>query len=410
MQQKETILHLSTVLSIPGVKPDNDFLLKIVSELTRACSRATIQKIIRPIPFVPPLLPIRNPKLTAYRSIAKAGGYDLDGFKIDIVCHLIWQSPAWRRMVLALSVVLNVGRISELVSPKPSVIHCHYTFPDLILGLVLKQLSRARLVYTIRETDHEDVIRLFRKFPFLLDAVDEITSPSVLIKRRFEAAIPREVKFVPHGLAEAQVAESDQVSAKTFSGPLQLCSVCRLLRWKNLHVVLQALSRISQQTEFVYTIIGDGPELGRLQALAGDLGISDKVVFAGYQDSAAISATLDSSHLMLLPSFRETFGRVYFEAMARGVPIVCSRGSGVDGIVVDNVSGFLVAAGEDRELARLIRSLDTDRDSLRKVGKQGWSIARQWTWDRVVRSFIDCYFPHVVSPNNSAYFEQTVMV
>jgi glycosyltransferase involved in cell wall biosynthesis len=410
MQRINAILHLSTVLPIPGVKPDNDFLLKIVSEIGHTRSDTTRQKIIRPIPYIPSFIPIRNSKFTTYRNIAKAGGYELDGFKIDVVRHLIWQSPAWRRMILALSVVLNVGRIRKLVKLKPSVVHCHYTFPDLILGLILKKFSRARLVYTIRETDHEDVIRLFRQFPLLLGSVDEITSPSVLIKRRFETAVPRDVKFVPHGLEKAQVAGPGQVSAKSFSGPLQLCSVCRLLRWKNLHVVLKALSRISQQTEFVYTIIGNGPELGHLQQLTGDLGISHKVVFVGYQDSAVISATLDSSHLMLLPSFPETFGRVYFEAMARGVPIVCSRGSGVDGIVVDNVSGFLVAAGEDRELARLIRALDTDRESLRKVGKQGWSIARQWTWGRVVQSFLEGYFPRTVPPGDGVSFDQKVLV
>src|SRR6201999_2753880 len=91
--------------------------------------------------------------------------------------------------------------------------------------------------------------------------------------------------------------------------------------------VLEALAVLrSRHPSLRYVIVGDGPERERLAALAGALGVGDRVVFTGRLEPEAAVRTARSGSLFVLPSVGEAFGVAYVEAMAAGVPAIGCRG------------------------------------------------------------------------------------
>ncbi len=101
----------------------------------------------------------------------------------------------------------------------------------------------------------------------------------------------------------------------------------RFVHKKGFDVLLEAAAQAAAQgAPFMLEIGGDGPERHALEALAGRLGVADRVAFCGWVDDVA--AFLSDAGLFVLPSRVEPFGVVILEAMACGVPIVAARVSG----------------------------------------------------------------------------------
>ena len=95
--------------------------------------------------------------------------------------------------------------------------------------------------------------------------------------------------------------------------------------------VLRALALLPDEVR--WTAIGDGPELKRLEALASDLGVAERVTLAGRLPPDEAHAELARCHVMALPSVDEAFGVAYVEALAHGVPAIgCEGESGPEEI------------------------------------------------------------------------------
>jgi glycosyltransferase involved in cell wall biosynthesis len=139
--------------------------------------------------------------------------------------------------------------------------------------------------------------------------------------------------------------------------------VARLQRWKGVHVLIEALPHVLARRPEAHVVVvgGDHPlEPGyrdELLALAGGLGIADRVHFAGYQpDAQRWMACFD---VVVHASDTEPFGLVPLEAMALGKPLVAGAAGGPAEVVCDGEDGFLVAFGDAAGIAdRILRYLE----------------------------------------------------
>jgi glycosyltransferase involved in cell wall biosynthesis len=156
-------------------------------------------------------------------------------------------------------------------------------------------------------------------------------------------------------------------------------TVCRLDEpKKGLTVLLHALSVLAKRNglpAWQCLVVGDGPARDRLRHLAGELGLSRQVVFAGMRrDAARVLPALD---IFVCPSLYEGFGIAIVEAMAAGRPVVASSAGGISEIVVHGETGLLVPPGDAAALADAIAALLARPERARTMGLRGRERARE---------------------------------
>lgn len=113
--------------------------------------------------------------------------------------------------------------------------------------------------------------------------------------------------------------ETSSPRALTRAGGNVIVAAGRLVKEKGFDVAIRALARMQDRTARL-VFLGDGPQLEKLTLLAANLGVGDRVEFAGYVRD--ISPWLAKARLLLMSSYYEGFGAVLVEALATGRPVV----------------------------------------------------------------------------------------
>jgi len=152
--------------------------------------------------------------------------------------------------------------------------------------------------------------------------------------------------------------------------------VGRISAWKGQAFFLQALARaIRNQPALKAVIVGDvapGENWRKdaLHALAAELGVGQRIVWAGYHDNAPeVMAALD---ILTLPSIRpEPFGMVVIEAMASGKPVIATAHGGPLESVVDGETGLLVSPDDPEGMAAALVRLSANPVLRAAMGANG---------------------------------------
>jgi glycosyltransferase involved in cell wall biosynthesis len=131
----------------------------------------------------------------------------------------------------------------------------------------------------------------------------------------------------------------------------------RLTEQKSIDTLIRAFAQIVERKQFKarLAIVGQGPLEAELRALGRDLGVDDKIVWAGFHTN--IPVVMRAFDTFVLSSIFEGFGLVLLEAMEASRPIVGSAISAIPEIVVDGVTGFLVPPRRADELAGAMSKL-----------------------------------------------------
>ena len=149
-----------------------------------------------------------------------------------------------------------------------------------------------------------------------------------------------------------------------------LLFVGRLAAVKGLPILFQALQGLLEKhPELRLTLIGDGPDREVLEKQA--LTLDNRVDFVGYKSQSEVAEYLKKTDTLVLPSFAEGVPVVLMEAMAARVPVVTTRIAGVPELVEDQVSGILVAPGDEAALAAGISTVLSNLPLRKKMGNSG---------------------------------------
>ena len=133
----------------------------------------------------------------------------------------------------------------------------------------------------------------------------------------------------------------------------------------------------------VLCLVGDGPDRGRLEQVAHDLGIARHCFFVGYQEDVAGYYRLFDA--FLLPSVNEGTPVSAIESLASGTPVVANRVGGVPDVVRDGVDGFLVEAGDVEGAAERLARLAGDPMLRARLGEAGRErVLRRYSVSRLV--------------------------
>ncbi|MEO0851600.1 MAG: glycosyltransferase family 4 protein, partial [Pseudomonadota bacterium] len=124
-----------------------------------------------------------------------------------------------------------------------------------------------------------------------------------------------------------------------------------------------------QDQDIRLTIVGAGPDADALKAAAAPLG--DKVHFTGALNQEEVAQTLAGADVFVLPSFAEGVPVVLMEALVAGLPVIATRVAGVQELVEDGVSGFVVPPGDVEALTQAIKAYAAMPDQGRAMAARG---------------------------------------
>lgn len=158
----------------------------------------------------------------------------------------------------------------------------------------------------------------------------------------------------------------------------RLLYVGRFDHVKGLPLLLEAFAALAGRDQHVHLdLVGDGPERQDLQAMVAELALQARVTFHGYHSQAQLRDDYGRADLFVLTSFVEGIPVVLMEAMAKGVPVVAPRITGIPELVEDGVSGLLYTPGVVEQLVVQCERMLADPDLRNGCAAAGRQIVSQ---------------------------------
>lgn len=176
-----------------------------------------------------------------------------------------------------------------------------------------------------------------------------------------------------------------------------LLTVARLVPHKGQDTIIHALAILSDEfPDLRYVLVGEGHDEARLLALAVDLRVADRVVFAGALTDAELPEAYATSTVYVGPSRVdkeinvEGFGISFLEASSSGLPVLAGDSGGVRSAVRDGETGLVIPPTNVAAWVAAIRELLRDENRRAAVGRAGRdAVVSHYNWDRVARDTRD---------------------
>lgn len=144
-------------------------------------------------------------------------------------------------------------------------------------------------------------------------------------------------------------------------------------------------------------LIGDGGEEKNLRSRVIELGISRQVTFVGRVLPEIVVDYLSAANVFVLPSLSEGFPLVILEAMAAGLPIICTDVRGMADIIRDGQNGLLIQSKNSEDIANGISQILSNKVLFRKISNVNRKKASNYRWEIVVARLEQIYFE--IAPN-----------
>jgi glycosyltransferase involved in cell wall biosynthesis len=181
----------------------------------------------------------------------------------------------------------------------------------------------------------------------------------------------------------------DEYPVATSSSPPRpvICCVARLEYQKGLDVLLEALARL--QAEALVRIVGEGSRRAELEARVRELGLAERVTFAGHQPHVA--RTLQQSQIFVLPSRFEGLAFALLEALATGLPCVVTDVGDHGRLITSGENGIVVPPNDSAALAAALETLLRDHALRARLGAAARRIAEAYSAERMAQRTFAVY-------------------
>jgi glycosyltransferase involved in cell wall biosynthesis len=193
------------------------------------------------------------------------------------------------------------------------------------------------------------------------------------------------ISIVYNGVDSSLFSPASPPADDSGSESAVILSVGNLIPIKGHELLLRSVAAIAASHPQVQCrIIGDGSERLRLQQLAQELRIADRVHLLGRRSRSEVAEAMRACTLFALPSWYEGLGGVYLEAMSTERPAIACHGQGIEEVIHHGENGWLIQPKNLNDLTTALQTLLSDPSLREKLGRngrqtilQGYTLAHQ---------------------------------
>lgn len=197
----------------------------------------------------------------------------------------------------------------------------------------------------------------------------------------------RDVEVIANFTRAAPVPPVDRAEMQTPADAFVVVGMGRFVKRKGFHGLIRAVRKV----EGAYLwLVGDGPERAQLEQLTDELGIRDRVRFAGWRTDAY--GFLAAGDVFAINSSHEPLGNVCFEGWGAGKPTIAARAEGPSWVMTHETDALMVDCGDDEGLASAIRRLRDDpmlRGRLSAGGRE--TLSTRFSEQAITDAYLDLF-------------------
>lgn len=283
------------------------------------------------------------------------------------------------------------------------IIHCHTPVGAMLTRLAAQKARRngTRVIYTAHGFHFykgAPLVNWLVYYPVekvlahMTDVLITINKEDYARAQKFGA---KKVCYVPgvgidtkKFLSEDKRQKEDLRSKlKINSGAFVILSVGEINKNKNHRVVIEAFAKLNIPNAY-YVVCGKGPLIEEYKQLASSLGVANRVIFTGYRTDVADFYKI--ADVFVFPSFREGLPVAIMEAMAGGLPVICSKIRGNSDLITEGENGLFINPNDCNSIVNAINNvrLLMSEKNIKSVNIES---AKKFSVDMLIEQYKDIY-------------------
>ena len=262
----------------------------------------------------------------------------------------------------------NSKLINEIIEWSPDIIHSQTEFTTMIDAKSIASKLKIPQIHTYH-TMYEDYLQYFLKgkiinrpraaklIKLLLNSMDRVIAPTGKVGDVLkEYGVETQVSIVPTGIDlskfQKPFSEQERNDLREKYGFNKENKVImylgRIAKEKNIEEIIDLFkTSCCEDDNYRFLIVGGGPYLNILKDKVNKLNIENKVAFAGMVSPDKVYKYYKTSDIFVTASTSESQGLTYIESLACGCPVLCKYDKCIDGIIIDNKTGFTYDNAEE---------------------------------------------------------------
>lgn len=373
----------TTMYPLPGNMHHGHAAQELAYALRKFCPGHQVDVYLFISPIGKRLLARFSEKYRVKANALKAGPYEpglyfrpIPVFPKNMFSRFI--NPFWQRHILS-----NIGANTEC---DLILVHMcnHLSYGAVLAG---KKRGVPVVLELRREMERPGSLASWKK-QLLFGAVkmaDAVVSPSAHLAAKCRNATGQDVRIIPSGTETL----FDEKPPSNLSRKRRVLFVGTLDDNKGIKALLQtSLKLFANGINFELFIVGESYVDGHsirleLEKLAQG---HPQVKFFGRVPAEEVREQMRQAQVLCVPSYTETLGLVYFEAMKQGLPVIGRRGTGIDGM--GEAGRDYEVINNDEELYSLLPALLEDGGRRLRLAEAGQHLASNWTWENTALEHI----------------------
>lgn len=280
---------------------------------------------------------------------------------------------------------------------KFDVIHAYTLFTDGNAAMKLAKKYHKPYIVAVRNTDVNvffaklfylrrrgiEIMRNAKKIIFLSEAYRKIVFEKY-VPQKYSEELFAKTEIIPNGINDFWF-ENTPDNNKALDNPVKLIYAGAINKNKNIITTQKAMAILRNEgIDSVLTVIGKVEDERELALVKKD----SHTTYLPAMPKESLIEQYRKNDIFIMPSFTETFGLVYVEAMSQGLPVIYSKGQGFDGQFEEGLVGYHCDSRDPKDVADAIVKICSNYFNLKKNCNIGY---KRFSWNEICLKFLNVY-------------------